>query len=408
MGRPLRAAWMILIGSQFLAVWISSYVIVLLLIILISGWKQLNWQELKQNTLFKAIFLLFAWQVLSLIWTTNMKDAGANLATQLLLVLLPAFLFIRKPNSSDLRWLFKAQLFSTLFAILFAYGYAVWRVTEAPVVDHTIYNAYFFYTGLSAPIMHPGYFSLHIIASLGILIHFWIAKYWRINLTTIVLAAVLLGCLIMLNGRMTILSGLITAALALIYLAVSKKQWKPMIALVGLTLVLAIGTQFLPKQFKQRLFEFTESFNYDISSYQANDYNGITIRLAEWECANEVIRENFWIGTGAGDGKDALNQVYVDKGFQVALIGQYNSHNQFVEAMLYGGFIQMLLLLTVFFLGLRRGILTKNYLLTAFLVFVFFCLQTETVLFWHRGVLFFAIFLGLFSLAVPVLKTKKA
>ncbi len=401
MGWPIRAGWMLLIVSQFLPVWFSSYALAVLILLVLVGWKSNNWRELRHNGWFRGLLFYFCWQLLSLLWTQNWADAGSNLGTQLLLVLLPGLLLIRKPDQADLRWLFKAQLLSSLAAVAGAFVFAAWRVYHSPVIDETIYYAYFFYTGLSEPIMHPGYFSLQLIVSLGILVKFWMDKHWRVNTGSITAGICLLACLVMLNGRMTMLAALLTLGLAVVYQAITLKRWKPVAVLLGIVLLFVLSFRFLPSQVQLRLLEVTESLDYDIKTYQAADYNGITVRLAQWECAAEVIQDNLWFGTGAGDGKDALREVYTQKGFQTGLVGQYNSHNQFVEAALYGGLIQSFLLLGIFVYGIRRGFKTKNLLFVAFLAFIFLCLQTETILFWHRGVLFFGIFSSLLYLNLP-------
>lgn len=400
MGWPIRASWMFLIAAQFLPVWVSSYAVLAIVLLHIGFWKSNQWRSLTKEVWFRLLAIYFGWQLLSLGWTENYKDAGSNLGTQLLLVLLPALLFLRKPNATDVRWLLKAQFLASLAAVTFALGYGSWRVIQSPIIDEVIYYAYLFYTGLSEPIMHPGYFSLQLIVSLGILGKFIADKHWRLNFWTISAALVLLASLIMLNGRMTMLAALLTLGLAISYQAISKKRWKPVMLLVGLVCLFLLSIRFLPQAVQQRLLEVTESLEYDIATFQTSDYNGMTVRLAQWECAGEVIRENFWRGTGAGDGKDALNAVYTRKGFQTGLEGQFNSHNQFVEAMLYGGIVQALLLLSLFIYGIRHGIRQNNPLFVAFLVFIFLCLQTETVLFWHRGVLFFGIFSSLLYLNV--------
>jgi len=398
MGWPIRASWMLLIGVQFLPVWFSSYVLIVLLLLIGWKWRSNSWRELLRDNWFKLLFIYFSWQLLSLLWTRNLEDAGSNLGTQLLMVLLPTLLFVRKPNQDDVRWLFKAQFFASLLAITFALAYATWHVYNSPVIDENIYYTYFFYSGLSGPIMHPGYFSLQLIVSLGILAKFWADKYWRLNFWTIAAGFLLLACLIMLNGRMTLLSALLTLGIGLIYYAISKKRWIPIWVLTGIIGVMILSFRVLPTPIQDRLLEVTQSFEYDIASFEASNYNGVTIRLAQWECAAEIIRENFWFGTGAGDGKDELRAVYLKKGFQTGLIKQYNTHNQFIEATLYGGIVQALLLLGLFVYGIRKGLKNNNTLFAAFLLFIFLCLQTETVLFWHRGVLFFSIFASLLYL----------
>jgi O-antigen ligase len=381
-----------LIIAQFLPVWWSSYALLLLFIMLGIGYKQLNWRLFKQNTFLYPWLGLFAWQLLSFSWTTHYQDGLANFNTQALLLLLPVFFFLSPP---DKKQLFALQATYILAASLAAFTAVVIALFKAGSTTHAFLDAlpfFLFYTGLAEPIMHPGYFSLHLVTALLFLLvnkayyRQLVGKFWLLPL------GVLTGVLLLLNARMTLFSAFFTLALVLLLWAIRKKQRRPLLIFFTTSVLVGATTwTVLPDAMKFRLTEFTRTTHFDMATYGYNDYTGLTIRLAQWTCSWELIKQQPILGSGIGDGKTDLNQVYKDKGFIIGIKEQFNSHNQWIESVIFGGIAQMLLLLLAFVQLAIHAYRQKNIPLIAWLLFIFLCSQTETVLTWHRGVLFFAL-----------------
>ncbi len=398
MGWPIRLAWSLLLISQFFPVWYSSYALLFLLLVLGYHSKQLNWRGALASRWWHLWAVYFSWQLLSMSWTSNLTDGWSNLSTQLVLLLLPFLFLLRPPGLNDVIWLFKTHILASLGAMLYAVFAACMRLQALTDFDGYAIAYNLSYTVLAAPVMHPGYFSLNLVISMAICFYLVYIKTWRWQITTISFMGFTAVFLVMLNGRMTLFAAFITLSLGLVFFAIRAKRLKPILLLLVLAVGLLGTLPFLPPTVKGRLMEVTEGLSYDMATYQAADYNGISIRLALWECAGEVIHDNYLLGTGAGDGKDELRAVYAKKGLQIAIDDQLNSHNQFVENMVYGGLVQLVLLFFIFVWAWRKAYLNQNWLWAAFMLFVFLCLQTETILFWHRGVLFFGIFATLFYL----------
>jgi O-antigen ligase len=129
------------------------------------------------------------------------------------------------------------------------------------------------------------------------------------------------------------------------------------------------------------------------------DFNGLTIRLAEWKAVGLAMEHHWLIGHGTGGGKPALLEAYEQLGFKVGLEYGYNAHNQLLETLLGHGLVGLCLLLVVLVLAFYDAWKQRNWLAMWFLLFFFLSMQTESMLVRHRGALFFALFVTLTMLA---------
>jgi O-antigen ligase len=167
---------------------------------------------------------------------------------------------------------------------------------------------------------------------------------------------------------------------------------------ISAALVLILATGFA---ISSRLMElkntdlsiaFRESYTYD------TPFNGVTIRLLQWRLGTEILEDhNAWLtGVGIGSKQEILNEYYKkysvytgnpelgDKGYL-----DYNFHNQYMESLVSGGVIALLILFTVFFVIF----LNKNkhfFPLMVYIITLLFFL-TESVLERQAGVMMFSL-----------------
>ena len=381
-------AWSILAAAQFLPTYYSSYAILLVLCSLIINHSTIQWKAGLVNPLVVCWAAYLVWIGLSFFWSSNTKEATSMLSTQALLMIIPILYSLRPLNGIGLKWLGRLWYLAAFVAIYWALVYNIIRIQELNLMKWEDILPFFFYTELANSVMHPGYFSLLIIGAC-----FWLftdvdLPKWakRIGLV------VLLLFLLMLSARMTLLALAVTSFGVIIAKTYSKGKWALMKSTAVISITLLMVWYFLPDATRSRFQELTSGFNYNIETYSLEDYNSITIRLAQWESAFEIILNQPWLGVGAGDYKDALWSTYARNGFGVGIEQSYNTHNQFIENALIAGMpwaIGLLIILIYFVtLGLRKA----NTYFVAYIVFMFLCFQSETVLFWHRGILFFSLF----------------
>lgn len=401
---PLGLALLLLSALQFLPEFVSSYGVLFLLITAgYTGYREgilrniAPWQY--------ALLCYFVWQLLGLTYSSNPKAGLEIMGMQLLLVLLPWTLFSLK--SIDLKTVkiaFLSLWISTLLASFYVTGNGLIR-TFSQAGDYGFYAShYLYYTELAEALMHPAYFSLLVVMAL--VGAFWLRQqgtfpgrlYWFGQ-------SWLLVFLLLLSARMTLLAFAFSSLLLLLYFGYKSGRTRLLYGSLLGALAFALSVFFiLPERLQARFTELTE-FEYEITAPLLTDFNGLTIRLAEWRGVLVAMEGHFWLGHGTGAGYEALQAANAKTGFQVGIDHNYNAHNQWLEGALSNGFVSILLLLAVFVLAFRHARTQGNWLGMWFLIFFFFCIQSESMLIRHRGALFFALYLSLVLLAGSLTKS---
>jgi O-antigen ligase len=112
----------------------------------------------------------------------------------------------------------------------------------------------------------------------------------------------------------------------------------------------------------------------------------------------EVIKSNFWVGVGAGDVIDELEQKYITNNYQVLAKKKLNCHNQFLESFVEMGLLGGFIFLILNVVAIIQSIKNKNQLQLYFIIGFSIIALTESFLNHQAGVVFFALFLSIFSI----------
>lgn len=133
-------------------------------------------------------------------------------------------------------------------------------------------------------------------------------------------------------------------------------------------------------------------------------------RFILWESAIKAIPDIF-SGVGTGDYKIVLNDYYLKHNLPQYADGSYNSHNQFIQALLANGVLGVISILLLIFRPLYQALKNQNVL--GVLVFFPFLIygMTEVFLGRYQGVVFFALLHQVFisyysSLKPPIISLK--
>jgi O-antigen ligase len=116
------------------------------------------------------------------------------------------------------------------------------------------------------------------------------------------------------------------------------------------------------------------------------------VRLLIWEQAIQIIRQNFFTGTGVGDANAALYKAYEEQGLTGAFELKLNAHNQYLQTFLGMGILGFLLLLQMTLGDLVRALFRRQFLLFIFSLLIVMNLMVESMLQRSAGVLFFCFF----------------
>ena len=401
---PIGLTLLLLSALQFLPEFVSSYGVLFLLIT--AGYTGYREGIVRKFAPWHyALLLYFCWQLLGLTYSSNPKAGLEIMGMQLMLVLVPWALFsLKNIDLKTVQIAFLGLWISTFLAAVYVTGNGLVR-TFSQTGNYGFYAShYLYYTELAEALMHPAYFSLLVVMAL--VGAFWLRQqglfpgrwYW-------VGQSWLLVFLLLLSARMTLLAFGFSSLLMLMHYGYRSGRIRLLLSSLLGALAFALAVFFiLPERLQQRFTELTE-FEYDISAPLLTDFNGLTIRLAEWRGVFVAMDGHFWLGHGTGAGYEALQAANAQTGFQVGIDYNYNAHNQWLEGALSNGFVSILLLMAIFVLAFHHARTQGNWLGVWFLIFFFFCIQSESMLIRHRGALFFALYLSLTLLAGSLTKS---
>lgn len=355
--------------------------------------------QLWKQPLIALPWLMMAWFALSIAWGGNPTEGFRQLETKLAFVVVPwiGFRVRHWINPEQIqRWTHTWALGASA-ALIFVLGRATLMAIQAGqtyyVVPGTdVQVSFFTYETLTGPLMHPGYLASH----LGLA--FWFVMLGSHNTRTKVLwLLALFAGLFLVQGRMNLLALLLTLALWACAMAWQRKHYGllavPAVSAVVLVALMTLGG----KSLRDRYFQLPQ-LNYDIAA-GPEGFNSATFRLAEWTCAWDVIQPHLWLGTGVGGNREALQQAYLQRGFQVGFDRHYNVHNQYLEWWLATGLLGLLLLLA-YALGLAVHLARKRPELFWPWLFLLLCGVTESMLERAWGVGLWAVYAGLLSWGV--------
>jgi O-antigen ligase len=251
--------------------------------------------------------------------------------------------------------------------------------------------SYFTYVELSEAFSHPGYFATFVGFAIFITLRKVFQTKGKKKIYQLLILAFLFVMLFLLQGRINILAMGAVLGLGAIYYAFKKKMYVvlaiPTLLFAGLVTLLVTGSEDSKNRFAQ-----VPNFEYDITG---DKFNSATYRLAEWTCAADVIRENFWFGTGVGDNRQALWDAYAARGFKKGIEEKYIAHNQYIETMIACGLIGLIALLGMLFYFGRQLFLMGDFTSLACLLFLAFCLLTESMFERAWAITLFSVFFPL-------------
>ena len=140
------------------------------------------------------------------------------------------------------------------------------------------------------------------------------------------------------------------------------------------------------KVFNGRVFKY--NIEEDVHS---TNWNSLNIRLAKWECAIDVFKENnLLLGNGVGCTQDKLDEMYLKKNFTIGIDKRFNTHNQYLHYLVTLGILGLATYLIFLTAAFYKTIISKNYLLFSITSIIAICSVTENIFGLNDGIVFFA------------------
>ena len=350
--------------------------------------------QFDKKLLFPLLF--YGLMVVSLLWTSDLKNSLRGLERQLAMVLVP-LAFITMPVltiQTRNRILYWFALSLALLAIFFV----IW----AAAIFESGSTEVFFYHALVAPLdLNAIYVSVFV--SLSIL--FLLFKQKRSPQSLITLG-VLSIFLLLLASKIIIVA---TAILGFLGMLNTFKRATILKILPFLILCLGLLV-FTSNPIKKRFQREINSSNISetIQNEEFNkvyDWTGTTIRLFQARIFTELLIEEpiLWKGYGINNSKDKI----VEKQKQYNLwqgYHTYNFHNQYIQAFAELGIFGLICLFLLLRALLKRYLETKDSLLLFLFFIMLVVFITESYLWRQRGLYHFLVLYCLFLKTEPTTK----
>jgi len=340
--------------------------------------------------------LFYGLMVVSLLWTSDLKNSIRGLERQLAMVLVP-MAFIAMPALSVqtrnriLYW----------FALSLA-GIAIFLVIWAAALYEPGATDVFFYHALVAPLdLNAIYVSVFVALS----ILFLLFKQKR-SVQSLMALGILAVFLLLLASKIIIVATVILGFFGMLNTFKRSTIFKILPFLIlGLGL-LVFTSNPIEKRFQREIS--SSNISEVLQKEQFNkvyDWTGTTIRLFQARIFTEMLGEEsiFWTGYGINNSKDKIiekqKQYNLWQGYYT-----YNFHNQYIQAFAELGIFGLICLFLLFGALLKRYLETKDSLLLFLFFIMFVVFITESYLWRQRGLYHFLVLYGLFLKTEPTTK----
>lgn len=363
----------------------------LLLVVLLQffreGSTRVKWSQI---ILPSSLFILY---LISISYSTNVAYGLKKVVTALPMLIYPLIFNLLSDeikaklynNIIKFCWIF---IISTALFCLLSFIYFLNEFDFDGVVLHYIN---IIRTDISGYKIHPIYLSMHI--GISLLLSILIIEKSKHNLWQLIVLGLinlfLLSFMLMLIRKGPII-GLVLASGYLTLIL--KKRW--LFALYGFSVIMVIGLIVFDPKVNDR---FSELLSVQNSQKLNDETNSTNIRYHIYKCAVTKIPEAGLFGFGIGDGKDELTSCY-DDNMQILSSKRYNSHNQYIGIILKGGYLGLLLFVIFLAVFITQSIRSKNYILTAIMIFYSIVMFSENILERGNGIKFFYLFIIFFGL----------
>jgi O-antigen ligase len=357
--------------------------------------KFLSFFQNKRAVWFIILYFLFA---LSLIYSENISKSFTDLEKKLSLFFMPLiFATANKYLKKNFKFLLLAFLIGTSVNVLISSTNFLIEIFSSAAAYQKFLSSPFWYGYKHLSIFnHSSYFALFIAFSIGILIYFYKTKPFNFsaNFWTkvfIYLWVILLSLVCIINSsRAGILALFVFLIFSFFYLL------KRFYIKVGAAIIL---TGFLIYGLSTERFENYSEVARDLltgkklTQHELLEKNAD--RLVLWRNSIEVIKSNFWIGTGNGDIKIELKKRYKKHKVYEDLDKILNPHNQFLSVFVGIGIFGFAYFIFLFVKPSVKAWKERDYLLFSFLILIIIHFLVESMLNRLSGIAFFSSFYSL-------------
>lgn len=370
--------------------WIAPGIALLTGVWLFSGNlknKIQNFYSDKNALLLAALYLFYA---AGYFYSEDKEAALTDLVLKLPVLLIPlAFSSITIFDKKEI--LLKIFHHACLLSALYCLSRAAY-FTLATDENH------FYYAKLSV-LVHVGHYAMFLAFAAFVSLHFFLKSGSR-RMKIFYSASFLLFAfvIVLLSARAQFLAFLFLVYTGIIVFFFSKKKFARGILILVLSITSCVSLPLIFPLAKERFVSAKNEMN-EFFAGDREHYNATSLRLMTWEAGVEVVKKNFFFGTGSGDVKKQLHEEARKKNYGIVAEKNLNYHNQFIQTWAATGLPGLLALISAIVLGLYSSIHKKEFFAVSFFMILSISFLTESVLERQTGVIFYSYFAALLTFA---------
>ena len=323
----------------------SLFVALLILLLILQGHYKKHFDILKRSMFAVALFLFMGFTILSLLWTQN-YEVGLH-AKLLYLYWIAIFAIALNVKKEQIPPIISAFIFGMVISEILSYGmfFELWTIKghgreyPSPFMMHIDYSIFLAFTAiiLLNRLLSDRYAPKEK----------WIILFFFLTIT---------GNLFINEGRtgqLAFVAG-IFATVFIHYRFTLKSLF------ISFLLILAIFSSAYT--FSDTFHSRVQAAKHDIMQINKGQLNSSWgIRVAMYTVAADILKEHPLVGVGVGDFRDAAKEALEknDHGFPkevIAFIPKYHFHSQYLNVLVQGGIIGLLLFLMLFYQFSRLSI----------------------------------------------------
>lgn len=356
-----------------------------------------NLKAIFSNRLVLLFTSLYVVNVLGLGYSKDQTTGLFLLEKKIALLLFPILLCLVSFNKKQIDRILYSFLLSTLGASLICLFYYLNQYIQGNNNFIGVFELFDRELFCSAIDLYPTYFGIYVTFSIFIILNFLIRDWQMMSMKMKYLFIITLLFLVSIDFLLAARTPLIMLVLvgSTLYLRFWLKQ-----KILGTFLFLgALGFFlifiFIFKGFGNRFKELYETkWSPPVGIY----HNSTNLRIGIFHCTIEVLKTHWLLGLGTGGVQSQLDSCYKANGFSDELsIGHYNTHNEYFNVWLNNGISGLLIFVTLLFVSVKMAYRQNSMIYISFLLLIFFCCLTESILERNKGVVFFAFFSSLFA-----------
>jgi len=351
-----------------------------------------------------VLFLLYS---IGLLYSDHPQLGLKVLEKRSSLIILPVvfsgIVQLPKDRRNNLIWCFVASIgIASLISLLIGLGFTTATGTVYHIrADDLVIEHNFYYHRLASYIdIHAAYFALYNAFCFMVVLVYLLEKSSGFStakkLMIWLLIMFFLSMVYLLQSASIIFALLIVGPAVVIYWFTERiKPTSKQKVIFGIMMLAILIAAWLVGENKIGIDE--NFFRYNISEMPPGNWNALNLRLAKWEITGQLLKDHWLIGVGTGDMHAVLQQYYLENEFYFGFWERFNPHNQFLQTFVTLGLPGLGCLLLIYFLGFKRAIRSRDFTFITFMaIFTVFSL-TESTLAINKGLIFFVIFLMLFT-----------